>query len=205
MTETVRFWFDPVCPWAWITSRWMHEVTEVRDVSVEWRLMSLRLLNEGTPGYDPAKATGHTFGAAAQRVAAAARDEAGSAGGSDAVGRLYTALGTLLHVEQAPREAATVARALAGAGLPDTLLAAFDDPAYDAAVRADHEAGIALVGSDVGTPIVAVGDAAIFGPVVTPVPRGEAAGKLWDGVRLVLETDGFFELKRGRDREPQVA
>jgi predicted DsbA family dithiol-disulfide isomerase len=201
MTETVRFWFDPVCPWAWITSRWMHEVTGVRDVTVDWRLMSLRLLNENTDGYDPAKATGHTFGHRAQRVAAAARERHGD----ESVGPLYTTLGTLIHVEQAPREDDTVTRALTAAGLDADLAKALDDEAYDAAVRAEHAAGIALVGTDVGTPILEAGGHAIFGPVVTPIPRGEDAGRLWDGVRLLLATDGFFELKRSRDRDPQVA
>jgi 2-hydroxychromene-2-carboxylate isomerase len=201
MAETARFWFDPVCPWAWITSRWMHEVTAVRDVTVDWRLMSLRMLNESRPGYDPAKATSHTFGTRAQRVAAASRRKHGD----DAVGRLYTSLGTLIHAEKQPKDGDTLARALAAAGLPETLAAAADDESYDAVVRAEHDEGIALVGEDVGTPIIAVGGAAIFGPVVTPAPRGEAAGRLWDGVRLLLDTDGFFELKRGRDRDPQVA
>jgi 2-hydroxychromene-2-carboxylate isomerase len=199
MTEIARFWYDPVCPWAWITSRWMHEVVAVRDVTVEWRLMSLRFLNEATPGYDPAKATGHAFGLAAQRVAAAARDD-----GAD-IGAFYTALGTLLHVEKAPRERATVERALAAPGLPAGAAEAFADESYDAAVRKDHDEGVGLAGDDVGTPIIEIGGAAIFGPVVSPIPRGEAAGRLWDGVRLVLGTDGFFELKRGRDRDPQVA
>jgi 2-hydroxychromene-2-carboxylate isomerase len=194
-----RFWFDPVCPWAWITSRWMHEVTAVRDVTVEWRLMSLRMLNEATPGYDPAKATGHAFGLRAQRVIAAAREA-----GADP-GRLYTEIGTLVHVQQQPREDETLRAMLTRAGLDPGLAAAASDEARDAAVRADHDEGIALVGKDVGTPIVAVGGRAIFGPVVTPVPRGEDAGRLWDGVRLVLATDGFFELKRGRDREPSFA
>jgi 2-hydroxychromene-2-carboxylate isomerase len=199
MPEKVRFWFDPVCPWAWITSRWIHEVTAVRDVEVEWRLMSLRLLNEGTPGYDVRKAHGHTFGHRTQRVAVALRDAGGD------LGAWYTALGTLIHVDKREREDATIAEALARVGADAALLDKADDEAYDAAVRAEHEAGIALVGTDVGTPIVEVGGAAIFGPVVTPIPRGEDAGRLWDGVRLVLATDGFFELKRSRDRDPQVA
>ncbi|HEX8004220.1 MAG TPA: DsbA family protein [Mycobacteriales bacterium] len=199
MTVTARFWFDPVCPWAWVTSRWMHEVTAVRDVTVEWRLMSLRFLNEGTPGYDPAKATGHAFGLRAQRVAAAARER-----GTDP-GDLYTALGTLLHVERVERVDATIEEALRRAGADPALVETAGDEAYDAAVRAEHDEGVGLVGHDVGTPILAVEGAAIFGPVVTPVPRGEDAGRLWDGVRLVLATDGFFELKRGRDREPRVA
>jgi 2-hydroxychromene-2-carboxylate isomerase len=201
VTVVARFWFDPVCPWAWITSRWMHEVTNVRDVAVEWRLMSLRMLNETTPGYDPAKATGHAYGLRAQRVAAAARQRHGD----DAVPRLYTELGTLLHPEKAPRDDVTLASALARAGLPATLVQAAGDETYDAAVRAEHDEGVALAGSDVGTPILAVDGNAVFGPVVTPIPRGEAAGRLWDGVQLVVATDGFFELKRGRDREPEVA
>jgi 2-hydroxychromene-2-carboxylate isomerase len=201
MTAVARFWFDPVCPWAWITSRWMHEVVAVRDVTVDWRLMCLRMLNEGTPGYDPAKATGHAYGLRAQRVTAAARQRHGD----ETVGRLYTELGTLLHVEQAPRDDITIAAALARAGLPATLAQAARDESYDAAVRAEHDEGVAMVGKDVGTPIVAVDGSAIFGPVVSPIPRGEDAGRLWDGVRLLLATDGFFELKRGRDREPRVA
>lgn len=196
MIVTARFWYDPVCPWAWITSRWMHEVTAVRDVAVDWRLMSLRFLNEGAPGYDPAKAHGHTFGLRAQRVTLASGVEPGA---------MYTALGTLLHVERAERSDDTLREALARAGAPADAIQAAGDESYDAALRRSHDEGVALVGNDVGTPILAVGDAAIFGPVVTPIPRGEDAGRLWDGVTLLLETDGFFELKRGRDREPQVA
>jgi predicted DsbA family dithiol-disulfide isomerase len=199
MPAEVRFWFDPVCPWAWITSRWMHEVCAVRDVSVEWRLMSLRFLNESTPGYDPARATGHAFGLRAQRVAAAARDAGGD------VGRLYTELGTALHVEKRDRDDALLALAVSRAGLDEGVVAAAEEESYDASVRADHDEGVGLVGSDVGTPIVAVDGAAIFGPVVSPAPRGEEAGRLWDGVRLLLATDGFFELKRSRDRDPEVA
>lgn len=199
MSLTTRFWYDPVCPWAWITSRWMHEVTAVRDVEVEWRLMSLRFLNEGNPGYDPAKATGHAYGLRAQRVTLAARDA-----GAD-VATLYTAIGTLLHVEKRERDDALLRDALAAVGGDPAALDAADDESYDARLRAEHDEGVALVGKDVGTPIVAVDGAAIFGPVVSPVPRGEDAGRLWDGVRLVVGTDGFFELKRGRDREPLVA
>ena len=195
MTVEARFWYDPVCPWAWITSRWMHEVAAVRDVSVEWRLMSLRMLNEATPGYDPAKATGHTYGLRAQRVALAARER-----GIDP-GRFYTELGTRLHAEKLPRDDETLAAALAALGAPD-LISTADDESYDTALRAEHDEGVTLVGNDVGTPIIAVDGAAIFGPVVSPAPRGEDAGRLWDGLRLVLATDGFFELKRGRDRDP---
>jgi predicted DsbA family dithiol-disulfide isomerase len=199
MAVTARFWFDPVCPWAWITSRWMHEVTGVRDVEVEWRLMSLRFLNEANEGYDPAKATGHAYGLRAQRVTLAARDA-----GTDA-GELYSALGTLLHVDKRDRDDTLLRDALAGVGADPALVAAADDGSYDARLRAEHDEGVALVGKDVGTPILVVDGAAIFGPVVSPVPRGEDAGRLWDGVRLVLATDGFFELKRGRNREPRVA
>jgi predicted DsbA family dithiol-disulfide isomerase len=199
MTVGARFWFDPVCPWAWITSRWMHEVSAVRDVGVEWRLMSLRFLNEHRAGYDPAKAHGHTFGLRAQRVAVRAREL-----GTDA-GELYTALGTLLHVEKRERDDETLREALARAGADEAAFEAVDDVAYDAAVRREHDEGVALVGSDVGTPILVVEGAAIFGPVVSPAPTGEDAGRLWDGVRLLLATDGFFELKRGRDRDPVTA
>jgi protein-disulfide isomerase-like protein with CxxC motif len=191
------FWFDPLCPWAWITSRWMLEVTEVRDLTVTWHVMSLAVLNEGrdlTPEYREAlaKAWGPV------RVVAAAQ----ALHGQDVVLPLYTAIGRRLHDEKLPNDASTLAAALAEAGLPASLAQYADSTEYDEAVRASHHEGMDPVGDDVGTPVIHTEGTAFFGPVVTPIPRGEAAAQLWDGVRLVAGTDGFFELKRTRTRAP---
>ncbi len=122
--------------------------------------------------------------------------------GPDVLGPLYTAIGTRFHHEKAERDRATIEAALADAGLPAELAEAMDSTDYDEALRASHCNGMDRVGYEVGTPVIAVGDLAIFGPVVSPVPRGEAAARLWDGVLLIAGTDGFFEMKRGRTRDP---
>jgi protein-disulfide isomerase-like protein with CxxC motif len=194
----VDFWFDPLCPWAWITSRWMLEVEQVRPVRTRWRVMSLAVLNENKDGLPEgyrerlAKAWGPV------RVCIAAEQKHGA----DVLGPLYTAIGTRFHHEKAERDKATVGAALADVGLPAGLIEAYDSTEYDEALRASHEEGIQKVGYDVGTPIISVGELSIFGPVVSPVPRGEAAAKLWDGLLLIAGTDGFFELKRSRTRDP---
>ena len=195
--EAVDMWFDPACPWAWITSRWLLEVEKVRPVQVRFHVMSLSVLNEGRDQPDDyQRFLERAWGPV--RVCVAAAQHAG-----DAVLRdLYTALGTRIHVQgrEAGREVLT--ESLRDVGLPESLVDAADSTEYDAALRASHQRGIELVGEDVGTPIVRVGGTAFFGPVVTPAPRGEAAGRLWDGTLLVARTEGFFELKRTRDREP---
>jgi protein-disulfide isomerase-like protein with CxxC motif len=194
----VDFWFDPLCPWAWITSRWMLEVAKVREVAPRWHVMSLAVLNEGRDdlpeGYKEAMA--QAWGPV--RVCVAAEQKFGS----DAVLPLYTAIGTRFHNEKAEKNRATIEAALTEAGLPADLADAMDSTEFDEAVRASHTDGIERVGLEVGTPIISVGDASIFGPVVTPIPRGEAAGRLWDGVLLCLQTPGFFELKRSRTNPP---
>lgn len=194
----VDFWFDPLCPWAWITSRWMLEVAKVRPVAPRWHVMSLAVLNEGRDdlpeGYKEAMA--QAWGPV--RVCVAAEQKFGS----DAVLPLYTAIGTRFHNEKAEKNRATIEAALAEAGLPAELADAMNSTEFDEAVRASHTDGIERVGLEVGTPIISVGDASIFGPVVTPIPRGEAAGRLWDGVLLCLQTPGFFELKRSRTNPP---
>jgi protein-disulfide isomerase-like protein with CxxC motif len=195
----VDFWFDPLCPWAWITSRWMLEVEKVRPVKTRWHVMSLAVLNEEKEGLSErykesmAKAWGPV------RVCMAAEQKFGP----DVLGALYTALGERFHNNKEPRdERATIEGALTDAGLPTDLADAMNDASYDDALRASHQDGMDRVGYDVGTPVISVQGASFFGPVVSPIPRGEDAGQLWDGVRLVSGTDGFFELKRSRTRDP---
>ncbi len=194
------FWFDPLCPWAWITSRWMLEVEQVRPVQTSWHVMSLAYLNleqhEGRGLSDEylermEKAWGPIRICAA---AAAEREE-------DVLLPLYTALGTRFH-DQQRRDPADIADAVAEVGLPASVLDAATSTEFDEAIKSSHRRGMELVGLDVGTPVIHVDGNGFFGPVVTPTPRGEAAGRLWDGVLLVAGTDGFFELKRTRDRKP---
>ncbi|MGW0121050.1 mycothiol-dependent nitroreductase Rv2466c family protein [Streptomyces sp. NPDC003327] len=194
----VDFWFDPTCPWAWLTSRWVLEVAAHRPLDVRWRVMSLTVLNEGRTDLDERWHRDLALRMEPVRVCAAAEERYGSG----VLGRLYTELGTRFHLDRAPKERATYAAALAAAGLDPGLADAAGSEAFDGAVRASHDEGIGRVGTDVGTPVLAVGDVAFFGPVVTPTPRGEDAVRLWDGVLAVAGTDGFFELKRTRTRDP---
>jgi hypothetical protein len=201
MTETpqsVDFWFDPICPWAWITSRWMLEVEKVRPVQTRWHVMSLAELNSGRDELPDDYKERMKAAWGPVRVCAAAAQLRGEA----ILGPLYTAIGTRFHNDKLPRDRDTIVAALAEVGIPESLADAGETTEYDEAVKASHRAGIELVGLDVGTPIIGIDGNAIFGPVVTPMPRGEAAGRLWDGVVLVLGTDGFFELKRSRTRRP---
>jgi 2-hydroxychromene-2-carboxylate isomerase len=202
MAEDVQFWFDPLCPWAWITSRWMHEVEAVRPVTTDWRIMSLAYLNlvqhEGK-GLSPeyldrmAKAWGPV------RVCAAAAAHAGPG----VLGPLYTEIGTRFHNQGRREDPKVLTEALAAAGLPESLTAAAESAEFDEAIKASHHEAFDEVGLDVGTPVLRIRGNALFGPVITPAPKGEAAGRLWDGMVLVSEADGFFELKRSRNRRPE--
>src|SRR4051794_36588781 len=181
----VDFWFDPTCPWAWITSRWMLEVATLRPVDVHWHVMSLAVLNAGRDlSDDYLKRMGKAWGPV--RVLIAAQQQFGDG----VVLPLYTAIGTQFHPRQQPNERATIEAALAEVELPLDLADAMTSDAFDDALRASHKSGIDLVGMEVGTPIVAFDGCAFFGPVVTPIPRGEAAATLWDGLYLMAKTDG---------------
>ncbi|GAC1313752.1 MAG: DsbA family protein [Chloroflexota bacterium] len=200
MSETVDFWFDPICPWAWIASRWVLEVAPQRDLDLHWHVMSLAVLNAGRD-LEPAYMERMKNAWGPVRTLIAAQQNFGD----DVLLPLYTALGTQFHHHKAPIGRETVAAALTAADLPTDLADAMDDDAYDQALKDSHAEGIGRVGMDVGTPVISVNGVAFFGPVVTPMPRGEAAAKLWDGVLLVAGTDGFYELKRTRDRSPDPA
>jgi 2-hydroxychromene-2-carboxylate isomerase len=194
----VDFWFDPICPWAWITSRWILEVEQVRPVQTVWHVMSLAVLNSDKEDMPDRYRELMQSAWGPVRVLIAAEQ----AHGPEVLGPLYTALGTRFHLDKAPRDRETITAALAEAGLPASLADAMDSTEYDDAVRASHAEGIDRVGYEVGTPVISVHGASVFGPVISPIPRGEAAGKLWDGVQLLMATDGFFELKRSRTRDP---
>ena len=194
----VDFWFDPICPWAWIASRWIHEVAALRPIEPRWHVMSLSVLNEDKDiPEDYRRMLSTAWGPV--RVCTAAEQKYGS----EVLGALYTELGNRFHHEKRSREErATIEEALRAAGLDPALADAADTDEYDAALRASHHDGMDRVGYEVGTPVIAVDGTAFFGPVVSPVPRGEAAARLWDGVLAVAKTDGFFELKRSRTRDP---
>ena len=191
------FWFDPICPWAWIASRWVLEAAQVRDLDAHWHVMSLSVLNKDRDLPEEYRALLST-GWGPVRIVVAAEQEFGAA----VVLPLYTALGTRFHHDKLPHERATYEAALAEVGLPLRLADAADSEDFDEALIKSHHEGMDPVGQDVGTPVIHTQGTAFFGPVVTPIPRGEAAGRLWDGVVLVAGIDGFYELKRTRDRDP---
>lgn len=196
----VDFWFDPICPWAWITSRWLLEVETVRRITPSFHVMSLAYLNQDKDLPDEYREKLESAWGPVRVCVAAAQAE-----GEQVLLPLYTALGRRFHVEDKPKDRATIEEALAEVGLPLKLADAMDRTDYDDDLKKSHHLGMDQVGMDVGTPVISVEGIAFFGPVVSPAPKGESAGKLWDGVLLVAGTPGFFELKRTRDRDPDFS
>lgn len=197
-TQKVDFWFDTLCPWAWMTSRWLSEVEKVRDISVQWNVMSLYYLNKDREGIGQ-KYLDHASDALAPlRVIT----QASQMYGDEISGKLYTAFGTKIHLGKMKFSDELISTVLSEEGLPASLMQSAHDDALDEKILDSHNRGMSLVGEDVGTPIIAIGEVAFFGPVISPAPKGEAAGKLFDGVLAVTSYPGFFELKRSRTVGP---
>jgi hypothetical protein len=206
----VDFWFDPLCPWAWMTSRWVLEVEKARDIEVRWHIMSLAVLNEDKIDQLPEEYREMLATKAWKpvRVVTAAWQKHGA----DVLGPLYTALGTRFHNNGEGPTTEAIAAALADAGLPADLIdyADQEDFEFDAELRASHKEGIEKVGQEVGTPVIAVPgpggeQIAFFGPVVTPAPKGDDAARLWDGTLAVASVPGFYEIKRTRTKGPDFS
>lgn len=199
-TQSVEMWFDPMCPWAWMTSRWLMEVEKVRDVEVTWSVMSLSVLNEHRTDLDAAYRNLMDSAWGPVRVITAAAEKYGAS----TTKPLYDGIGGRIHRQKRRDFDSVITEALEEADLPLALAKEAHHKTYDAALRRSHKRAISLVGDDVGTPVISVEGVAFFGPVVTPAPKGEQAGRLWDGCVLVAGTPGFFELKRTRSQGPII-
>ena len=195
-TQHVDMWFDSVCPWAWMTSRWLLEVEKVRDVEVQFHVMSLSVLNEGRDLPEDYLQLLERAWAPARVALAVQRDH------PEKMTEYYTAIGTRIHPGEAEVSDETVAAALAEVGLPGELVELGHTDAADDELRASHHQGMDPVGDEVGTPVVHLNGLALFGPVISPAPKGEAAGDLFDGFAKLTAYPGFFEAKRTRTVGP---
>jgi len=197
LTQKVDLWVDPACPWAWVTSRWLLEAQKVRDIDVKFHVMSLAVLNEGREMPEKyVELMQKAWRPVRVLIAAEQRH------GNEVVEKLYSAMGAHYHIKSEKDIDVLISESLKEAGLEADLADAQHSTDFDEALKKSHHQGMDPVGMDVGTPVIHFGDVAIFGPVVTPAPKGEAAGKLFDGVSLVAGTPGFYELKRTRTVGP---
>ena len=209
MAADLEFYFDPVCPWAWITSRWVTNVQQLRNYEVSWKFISLRMINaeRGYAGHEAYEQI-HNAGLAGLRVASAARAQ----GGNESVAAVYTALGNAIHIGGRREELVNDRKSfllsiVADAGLPAEVAAAFEDSTHDEVIRYETEAALSRTGKDVGTPILtfnpkSANEASLFGPVISQAPKGEEAMKLWDAVQTIAES-GVAEIKRSLRAAPQ--
>jgi predicted DsbA family dithiol-disulfide isomerase len=198
MTTQVDFWFDPLCPWAWMSSRWMLEVEKVRDVHTTFHVMSLAELNSGRDLPEEYRTMMDLEGWIGVRAAIAVEQRYGS----ESLRNFYTAIGTRFHLGEEPKTPETVRAALEEVGLDPAIADEAQTDRYDEALRASHHEGMDPVGEDVGTPVIRINGMSLFGPVISPAPKGEAAGDLFDGFVKVTAYPGFFELKRTRTVGP---
>ena len=196
--KKIEFWFDTKCPWAWITSRWITEVAHVRDISISWQVMSLYYLNKDRDGVgsDYLEHANNALGPL--RVITQAAEELGD----EIVGELYTMFGSKVHLEKKEYSRDLIVEVLSDLKLPSSLAEAAQNPDLDEKILVSHRRGMSLVGEDVGTPIIAVDGIAFFGPVISPAPKGEEAGRLFDGIVTAASFPGFFEIKRTRTVGP---
>ena len=197
MTTTVDFWFDPTCPWAWMTSRWMLEVEKVRDVKTVFHVMSLSVLNDGRDL--PEDYLAHMKDAWLPARAALLVEQRH---GSEKLRDFYTEIGTRFHLRQEPKTPDVVRAALAAVGADEDIADLAQTDAFDDDLRRSHHEGMDPVGDEVGTPVLRINGMSLFGPVISPAPTGEEAGSLFDGVEKVTAYPGFFELKRTRTVGP---
>lgn len=197
----VDFYYDPICPWAWVSYRWLREVEAVRDIDVRWHLMSLAMIHEKNDLTEQQRWNVAEM-AKPLRILLAARDRHGE----HAMIQLYEQMGVRLHDgglrHDLPRLAKVMGEAIDAAGLDPSLVEAMDLPELDEDVRRTHLAAVEAVGEELGSPVIEVSGTAFFGPVVSPSPRGEEAGRLWDAVAVIAVTQGFYELKRARSGPP---